>query len=84
MKQVDWKQLTKRRTLGFAIMALGTIVLFLPVFSGEWAIAVLGILLIAAGLFQFAEIVRYADKTTSYLSYVAGVVTTLCSVLFCF
>jgi uncharacterized membrane protein HdeD (DUF308 family) len=52
MKQIGWKQLTKRQILGSAIMALGLTVLFLPIFIGEWVIAVLGILLIAAGLFQ--------------------------------
>ncbi len=77
MKQIDWKQLTKRRTLGLAVMALGMIVLFMPIFVGEWVIAILGVVLIAAGLFQFVETLRSGDKTTSLLSYAAGVVTTL-------
>ena len=77
MKRIDWKQLTRRRTLGLAVMALGLIVLFMPVFVGEWIIALLGIALIAAGLFQFVEIVRAGDKAASRLAYAAGIVTTL-------
>src|SRR5262249_9775483 len=73
----DWKALTKRRSLGLAIIILGVIVLFLPIFVGEWVIAVLGLLLIAAGLFQFVETRRSSDRTSSYLSYVAGIVTVL-------
>ena len=81
MKRIGWKQLTKRRTLGFAIMALGLTVLFLPIFAGEWVIAILGILLIAAGLFQVAETHRSADTTTSSLSYIASVVTILLGIV---
>lgn len=81
MKQVSWKQLTKRRVLGVAVMALGIMVLFLPIFFGEWVIALLGILVIAAGLFQFLETLRSTDETTSYLSYAAGIVTVLLGLL---
>src|SRR5215207_10088936 len=77
MKRIDWKQLTKRRTLGLAVMALGLIVLFMPVFVGGWIIALLGIALVAAGLFQFVEIIRAGDKAASRLAYAAGIVTTL-------
>ncbi|HMQ56358.1 MAG TPA: hypothetical protein PKD98_30040 [Anaerolineae bacterium] len=49
MKPFSWKQVTTRRALGVAVMALGAAVLFLPIFIGEWVIALLGILLIAAG-----------------------------------
>lgn len=73
--------MTKRRILGLAVMALGLIVLLLPLFVGEWVIALLGIVLIAAGLFQLTETVRSADKTTSYLSYLAGVVSILLGLL---
>lgn len=58
-------------------MVLGAVVLFMPIFIGGWVIAVLGIVLIAAGLVQFVEILRSSDKTRTLLSYVAGVVTTL-------
>jgi uncharacterized membrane protein HdeD (DUF308 family) len=58
-------------------MVLGGVVLFMPIFIGGWVIAVLGIVLIAAGLVQFVEILRSSDKTGTLLSYVAGVVTTL-------
>jgi uncharacterized membrane protein HdeD (DUF308 family) len=77
MKRIDWKRLTRRRTLGLAVSALGLIVLVMPVFVGEWIIALLGIALVAAGLFQFVEIIRCGDKAGSRLAYAAGVVTTL-------
>lgn len=81
MNQINWKQLTKRRALGVAVITLGMIVLFIPIFVGEWIIAILGMVLIAAGLFQFVEIIRSDDQTTSRLSYVAGVVTTLLGIV---
>lgn len=65
-------KLTRRRIFGLAIMAMGIIVLFLPIIIGESIIAVLGVLLIAAGLFRFVETIRYADETTSSLSYILG------------
>lgn len=77
MKRIDWKKLTKRRALGIGIMILGAIVIFAPVFFGEWIIALLGIALIAAGLLQFVETFRSDDVDKSILSYSAGVVTTL-------
>ena len=77
MKQIDWKKLTKRRTLGIGIMALGAIMVFAPVFFGSWVIALLGIALVAAGLLQFVETFRSDDADKSVLSYAAGVVTTL-------
>jgi uncharacterized membrane protein HdeD (DUF308 family) len=77
MKRIDWKRLTRRRTLGLAVMALGLVVLFMPVFVGGWIIALLGIALLAAGLFQFVEIIRSGDKATTRLAYAAGIVTTL-------
>jgi uncharacterized membrane protein HdeD (DUF308 family) len=81
MTPPDWKQLTWRRTAGLSIMALGAIVLLMPIFVGEWVIAILGIALIAAGLLQFVEILRSTDGTRSLLSYVAGVITTLLGVI---
>lgn len=77
MKRIDWKKLTKRRALGFGVLALGAIVVFAPVFFGGWIIALLGIALVAAGLLQFVEIFRSDDPDKSLLSYVGGVVTTL-------
>jgi uncharacterized membrane protein HdeD (DUF308 family) len=62
-------------------MVLGAIVLFMPIFVGEWVIAILGVVLIAAGLLQFVEIIRSADRTRSLLSYIAGVITTLLGVV---
>src|SRR4051812_30528810 len=52
MNQINWKQLTKRRGLGLVTMAFGLLVLFSPIVMGEWVISLLGLLLIAAGLFQ--------------------------------
>lgn len=77
MKRIDWKKLTKRRTLGFGIMALGIVVTLAPVFFGGWIIALLGIALVAAGLLQFVETFRSDDEAKSLLSYAGGVVTTL-------
>ena len=77
MKRIDWKKLTKRRALGFGVMALGIIVTLAPIFFGEWIIALLGIALVAAGLLQFVETFRSDDRNKSLLFYAAGVVTTL-------
>jgi len=81
MKQIDWKRLTKRRMLGFVMIALGLIVLFMPVFVGGWILSLLGGVLVLVGLFHFVETVRSREKTTSRLSYVAGVVATLLGVV---
>lgn len=77
MKRIDWKSLTKRRAVGLGVIALGTIVLFMPILAGAWVIALLGLALIAAGLFQFVETIWSGDDTDSLLVYAAGVVTTL-------
>jgi uncharacterized membrane protein HdeD (DUF308 family) len=77
MKRPDWKQLTKRRALGLAIMGAGLLVLLMPIFVGGWIIALLGIVLIGAGLFQFVDILRSADKTKSLFSYLVAVLTIL-------
>jgi uncharacterized membrane protein HdeD (DUF308 family) len=81
MTPIDWKRLTRRRALGLATMALGLLVLFSPVVMGEWVISLLGLLLIAAGLFQFVQTLRAADQTTSWLSYIAGSITILLGLL---
>jgi uncharacterized membrane protein HdeD (DUF308 family)/predicted phosphodiesterase len=77
MKKIDWKSLTRRRTLGLMVMVLGLTVLFMPIFVGVWILALLGIALIFAGLFQFVQIVRSHDKTSSLVAYAAGTITTL-------
>lgn len=84
MKQIGWQRLTTRRVLGVATMVLGATVLFLPIFIGEWVIALLGVLLIVAGLFQFVEVFRTAGESTSYMSYGAGVVTILLGIMLFF
>ncbi|MCB0195612.1 MAG: DUF308 domain-containing protein [Anaerolineae bacterium] len=66
-----------RRILGLAVMGLGVMVLFLPIFFGEWIIALLGVFVIVAGVFQFVETLRSTDETISFLSYAAGIVTVL-------
>ena len=81
MTQIDWKQLTKRRLLGLVTMGLGVFVLVSPVVIGEWVISLLGVVLIAAGLFQFVQTLRAADETASWLSYIAGSVTILLGLL---
>jgi len=77
MKKPDWRQLTRRRVLGLAVMALGLIVLLGPIFAGEWVIALLGLALIAAGLLQFVLILRSDRESTTRFAYVAGIVTTV-------
>jgi len=72
MKKIDWAGLTIRRSLGLAIFALGVIVLLLPILVGEWVTALLGVFLIAAGLFHFIETVRSAE-TKTWFPYIAGV-----------
>ncbi len=81
MKKIDWKRLTKRRSLGLLVMILGLTVLFMPIFIGGWVLALLGIALIIAGLFQFVETVRSHDKTTSLIAYAAGIIATLLGVV---
>ena len=75
------KKLIGHRAIGVAVFALGLIVLFMPIFVGGWVIALLGIALIAAGLFQFVETLRSADKATSVLNYVAGVASIFLGVV---
>ena len=63
MKKLDWKRLTKRRSLGLVVMGLGVTVLFMPIFVGGWVLALLGVALVIVGLFHFVETVRSPDKT---------------------
>ena len=81
MKKLDWKSLTKRRTLGLVVMGLGVTVLFMPIFVGGWVLALLGVALVIVGLFHFVETVRSPDKNTSLAAYGAGVVATLLGVV---
>ena len=81
MEHIDWKQLTKRRALGLVTMLLGLLVLFSPIVMGAWVISLLGLALIAAGLFQMVQTLRASDETTSWLSYIGGVVTILLGLL---
>lgn len=83
MKQIDWSRLTKRRSLGLAVIVLGAIILFAPIFVGEWIIALSGVALIFAGLFQFIEIFRSVDAAARslFVAYAAGVVTILLGLL---
>ena len=81
MEHINWKQLTKRRLLGLLTMALGLLVLVSPIFIGQWVISLLGLVLIAAGLFQLVQTLRSADVTTTWISYVGGVTTILLGLL---
>ncbi len=72
MKKIDWKQITKHRTLGLATMALGAGVLFAPIVIGSWIIAILGIVFFAAGLIQFISILRSEDRFASFIPYFSG------------
>jgi uncharacterized membrane protein HdeD (DUF308 family) len=84
MKRLDWTQLTWRRGAGAAIFAMGVAMLFAPLVVGEWIIALLGLLLVAAGLFHFVETLRIADNTTSYFEFFAGVVAVAFGLLLFF
>ncbi|HKE59159.1 MAG TPA: metallophosphoesterase [Pyrinomonadaceae bacterium] len=84
MTPPNWKQLTRRRTLGLLVMGLGLTVLLMPVFVGQWVISILGVVMVAAGFLQFVEILRSSEVTKSVLSYVGGVVTTLLGVVLFF
>lgn len=72
MKKIDWKQLTKHRTLGVATMALGAGVLFAPIVIGSWIIALLGVVFFAAGLIQFLFVLRSEDRFASWIPYFSG------------
>jgi uncharacterized membrane protein HdeD (DUF308 family) len=72
MKKIDWKQLTKHRTLGVGTMALGAGVLFAPIVTGSWIIALLGVVFLAAGLLQFVFVLRSEDRFSSFIPYFSG------------
>lgn len=69
--------MTGRRAIGLAIMTLGVIILVMPLFIGQWIIALLGIALVAVGIFQFIDMHQSDDKTDTLLSYGTGAVMTL-------
>jgi uncharacterized membrane protein HdeD (DUF308 family) len=81
IQEVDWKKLAGRRVLGLVVLVLGGVALLSPIFFGEWVIALLGITLIAAGLLQFIETVRAAEKASTYVSYSSGTVSLLLGLL---
>ena len=67
--------MTKRRSLGLVMMVLGENVLFAPILVGVWVIALLGVVLIAAGLVAIAARF-YATPIEPRIShYLAGVLT---------
>lgn len=83
MKKIDWKQLTKHRTLGLLTIGLGVGVLFAPILIGSWIVALLGAAFFAAGLIQFVFIFRSEDRFASFIPYVSGIVCVIIgSVLF--
>jgi uncharacterized membrane protein HdeD (DUF308 family) len=73
METISRRQLTRRRVLGFLVMGLGLLVLFMPIFTGEWVIGLLGLAFIAGGLFQFVVTLRSDHEGVSLLSYVSGI-----------
>ena len=75
MKKIDWKSLTKRRSLGLVMMVLGGLVVFAPIVVGVWVIALLGVVLIAAGLVEIVQVARDTDRTEGHTHYLAGVLT---------
>src|SRR5215213_966279 len=80
MKKIDWKGITKHRTLGLITMALGLGVLFAPIVVGTWIIAILGIIFFAAGLIQFLFVLRSEDRFASFIPYFSG---GICVILGC-
>ena len=81
MSKHDQKKLTRRRVLGIGVMVAGLIILFMPVILGGWIIALLGIVLVGAGLFEFVETVRSRGRSGTIYSYLGGVVTTLLGIV---
>ena len=75
MKKIDWKSLTKRRSLGLVMMVLGGLVVFAPIVVGVWVIALLGVVLIAAGLVEIVQVARSSERTEGFSRYLAGILT---------
>ena len=73
MNNIDWKSLTKRRSLGLVMMVLGALVVLAPIVVGVWVIALLGMVLIAAGLVQIVRVARDTDQTEEASHYLAAV-----------
>ena len=69
-------KLPQNRLVGIALMFLGGTVLFMPILLGEWVIALIGIALIGAGIFQLVGVVR-STEATSYVAYVPGILSIL-------
>ena len=70
-------KLPKNRFVGIALMLLGGSVLFMPILVGEWVIALLGTVLIGAGIFQLVGVVRSTDEAASYFDYLPGILSIL-------
>lgn len=67
--------------LGFGVIILGAVVLLMPIFVGEWIIALLGAALVAAGLLQFVETWRSVEATDLIVRYGAAAVSVLLGLL---
>ena len=57
------------------MMVLGGLVIFAPVVVGVWVIALLGVVLIGAGLVEIVQVARDTDRKEGYTHYLAGVLT---------
>jgi len=72
MKNINFKQLRRRKAMGLALMILGLIVLVMPIFIGQWVISLFGVVCVVAGILYFIDTMRSADETTTWLSYLTG------------
>lgn len=77
MEKIDWKRLTKHRTLGVVTMALGIGVLLAPIIVGSWIVALMGVIFFAAGLIQFVFVLRSEDRFGSVIPYFSGSICVL-------
>jgi uncharacterized membrane protein HdeD (DUF308 family) len=78
MKRISRKKrFAVRRVLGLGAIVLGLLVLLAPIFTGRWIIGILGIALIAGGLFQFFQLVWFTDQKSSSASHITGVLSIL-------
>jgi len=62
-------------------MVAGLIILLMPIVLGGWIIALLGIVVVGAGLFEFVETLRSRGRSGTIYSYLGGVVTTLLGIV---
>lgn len=74
---VDTKRLT---ILGIALLVLGAIALFAPLFAGNAVVITIGIVLLVAGIGQFMQGVRAESWREKMLPLILGVVTGLCGI----